>query len=285
MSPRACLIASAASSRSYSEPSLITRSTARRELPGDLVQRHLGNVAIAAALMRQQPMGVLDGALASLDGDIHVSVSLRGKPRGARYRDNGVVSDQHDIDAARKQRGVDGEPFEQVGGSIVRLQHGRAVDAGAAQFEARALASGSRPAGSAWSNGPDIRCCRRQSDRAPAALAASPISAKLQIEESAITGAPVWNFSHLVTSAVSDIAASSQTGVSWSNKVSAIAAVPRITATGAPAAAAIRCTLPGRAIASITERKVDCADSTLSAKPAGSSAIVVITQPSPRTSV
>ena len=68
----------------------------------------------------------------------------------------------------------------------------------------------------------------------------SPISAKLQTAESAITGAPVWNFSHFVTSAVSDIAASSQTGVSWSNRVSAIAAAPRISGEGAPAATAIR---------------------------------------------
>jgi hypothetical protein len=61
--------------------------------------------------------------------------------------------------------------------------------------------------------------------------------------------------------------------------------VPRIIAAGVPAAAAMRCTLPGRAIASITERKVDCADNTLSANPAGSSATVVIVQPSPRTKV
>ncbi len=44
---------------------------AEAELFGDLGERHFRNVAIAAALMRQQPMGVLDGALASLDGDIH----------------------------------------------------------------------------------------------------------------------------------------------------------------------------------------------------------------------
>ena len=64
--------------------------------------------------MRQQPMGVLDGAFASLDGDIHASVSLRGEPRGAGDRDNGIAGHQHDIDAARKQRGIDREPLEQV---------------------------------------------------------------------------------------------------------------------------------------------------------------------------
>src|SRR5712664_243855 len=37
-----------------------------------IVQRDFGNVAITATLVRQQPMGVLDGAFASLDGDIHV---------------------------------------------------------------------------------------------------------------------------------------------------------------------------------------------------------------------
>src|SRR5438874_349241 len=41
----------------------------------------------------------------------------------------------------------------------------------------------------------------------------------------------------------------------------------------------MRCTEPGRAIASMTERKVDCADSTLSANPGGSSAIVVMISP------
>jgi hypothetical protein len=55
-----------------------------------------------------------------------------------------------------------------------------------------------------------------------------------------MTGALVWNLSHLATSAVTDIRPSSQIGVSWSNKVNAIAAVPRIIATGAPAADAIR---------------------------------------------
>ena len=71
-------------------------------------------------------------------------------------------------------------------------------------------------------------------------LAGSPTSAKLAIDESATTGAPVWNLSHLATSGVADIRPSSQTGVSWSNSVSAIAAVPRIIAAGVPAADAMR---------------------------------------------
>ena len=46
------------------------------ELAGDLRKRELGNIWIAAPLMRQQAMGVLDGAFASLDRDIHASTSL-----------------------------------------------------------------------------------------------------------------------------------------------------------------------------------------------------------------
>ena len=38
--------------------------------------------------------------------------------------------------------------------------------------------------------------------------------AKLAIDESWMTGAPVWNFSHFTTSELSDIRASSQSGVS-----------------------------------------------------------------------
>src|SRR6478736_9240145 len=39
--------------------------------------------------------------------------------------------------------------------------------------------------------------------------------------------------------------------------------------------------LPGRAIASITDRKVDCADNTLSANPAGNSATLVMSALTP----
>src|SRR3954447_13268436 len=112
-------------------------------------------------------------------------------------------------------------------------------------------------------------------------FAGSAINAKLAIEQSAITGALVWNLSHLETSDVSDIAGSSQIGVSWSNSVSAMAAAPCIIAAGVPAAATMCWTLPGRAIADITERKVDCADNTLSANPAGDSATVVMSALTP----
>lgn len=42
----------------------------------------------------------------------------------------------------------------------------------------------------------------------------SLISAKLAMEESCTTGAPVWNFSHFTTSTLSAIRESSQSGVS-----------------------------------------------------------------------
>src|SRR6202043_56830 len=109
----------------------------KTELSGNLIERDFRNLAITAALMRQQAMGVLDGAFASLDGDIHALGSLRGEPRGARYRDNAIVMDQHDIDAAWKQPRVDGKPLEQIRRLNRTLQNSRAVDTGTAQFERR----------------------------------------------------------------------------------------------------------------------------------------------------
>src|SRR5258708_14181739 len=47
-----------------------------RELFGYLGEREFRNVTIAAALMRQQAMGVLDGASASLDRNIHAQPPL-----------------------------------------------------------------------------------------------------------------------------------------------------------------------------------------------------------------
>ena len=52
---------------------------AERELLGDLGERQFGNIAIAAPLMRQQAMGVLDGAFASLDGNIHAQPPLTSR--------------------------------------------------------------------------------------------------------------------------------------------------------------------------------------------------------------
>ncbi len=48
----------------------------KAELLRDLRQRDLRDFAIAATLMRQQPMSVLDGAFASLDRNIHPQPSF-----------------------------------------------------------------------------------------------------------------------------------------------------------------------------------------------------------------
>ncbi len=108
-SPRACLMASAASSRSYERAFGHDAVDAEAESCSEIWSSVTsGTLSVAAPLMRQQAVGVLDGALAALDGDIHALASLAHDARGARDRDDGIVRDQHDIDAARKQRRVDG---------------------------------------------------------------------------------------------------------------------------------------------------------------------------------
>ena len=63
--------------RQRSELAIVQRAFAhhpidgKAELAGDLRKREFSNIAIAAPLMREQAMGILDGAFASLDGDIH----------------------------------------------------------------------------------------------------------------------------------------------------------------------------------------------------------------------
>jgi hypothetical protein len=69
------------------EPTVIQRSLAHdavdreRELLGDLLERHGGNGTVAAPRIRQQCVGILDGALAALDRDIHGSALLQNMPR------------------------------------------------------------------------------------------------------------------------------------------------------------------------------------------------------------
>ena len=112
---------------------------AERKLLGDLGQRHLGNVTVAAPLMRQQAMGVLDGAFASLDGNVHAQPPLAASRvvRGiatiasswtsttSMPRGNSVT-----LMASRSNRSC---------GWIEACSDRRAVDAGAAQLERGAL--------------------------------------------------------------------------------------------------------------------------------------------------
>jgi hypothetical protein len=55
-----------------------------RELLGNLLEREFGHGRIAAALLRQQPVRVVDGAFAAFDRDIHVSLPPRGASAAAR---------------------------------------------------------------------------------------------------------------------------------------------------------------------------------------------------------
>ncbi len=286
MSPRACLMASAASSRSYSEPSVMTRSTREAELLGDLRQRDFGNVAIAAALMRQQAMGVLDGAFASLDGDIHASASLRDEPRRAR---ESRQWHRHATSTTSMPRG-----------NSAALTASRS-NRSAGWIAACKIAVPSMPGPRSSNAGPcvqafDLQDQRRRTIRIfiaaerkaieigqRAGIADQRETADRGIRDHRRAGV---EFEPFATSDVSDIAS-----VEPDRRV----VIEQCQRDGGGAAHHARqarrrrprcaATLPGRAIASITERKVDCADNTLSANPAGSSAIVVIAQPSPRTSV
>src|SRR5262249_44048171 len=73
--------------------------------------------------------------------------------------------------------------------------------------------------------------------------------------------APVWKRSQSITAGAARNFSSSQTGVSWSHNVSAIAATPATSGGGGATGALSRATVPGRAVASSTARDVDCAPS------------------------
>ena len=99
--------------------------------------------------------------------------------------------DQHDVDAARKQRGVDGETLEQILGLDLRPQHDGAVDARTAQFVRAALRQAF-----------DLQNQRRRTigifggaERKAFEIAAAPsdrtTTAKPQIDGSVTTGAPL----------------------------------------------------------------------------------------------
>ncbi len=101
-----------------------------RELLGYLRQRHLGHIAIAAPLMREQPMGVLDGAFASLDGYIHRSHSLAISPRGARIASMASSwTSTTSMPRGNRASLIASRP-NRSRGLIIALQHRAAVDAG-----------------------------------------------------------------------------------------------------------------------------------------------------------
>src|SRR3954453_4986870 len=113
----------------------MTRSTARpscseiwsRDISGTLwsPRRALASRRWAFSMARSPPLTATYMRLASLVHDT----------RGARDRNHGIIGDQHQIDAARKQRLVELQPFEQVERPDRGLKRRDTVDAGATQFE------------------------------------------------------------------------------------------------------------------------------------------------------
>src|SRR5882672_7162107 len=162
----------------------------KAELFGYLGERNFGNIAIATTLVRQQPMGVLDGAFASLDGDIHV---------------------QPPFAASRVVRGI--ATMVSSATSTTSMPRGNSVwlilsrsNRSAGWIAACKTVTPSIPGPRNSNAEPCVRLstCRisvversgysllpKAKRSRPGSKCASPIRAKLQIEESAITGAPV----------------------------------------------------------------------------------------------
>src|SRR5260370_13800905 len=139
MSPRACLIASAASSRSYSEPSVMTRST-----PSESCSEIWSSVTSGTSRSPRRSCASRRWAFSMARSPPLTATYMRWpsltlKPRGARDRDDRGVIDQHDVDAARKQYGVDRKPREQIVRLDGRPQRRDAVDAWASEPVHRSL--------------------------------------------------------------------------------------------------------------------------------------------------
>jgi hypothetical protein len=97
--------------------------------------------------------------------------------------------------------------------------------------------------------------------------AGSATSANAASAGASTSGAPVWKPSHARTSDDAASGASSQSAESWSQSMSAAAVAVALSGAGGCASVRTGITVPGRAIASITALKTDCASKTGSAKP------------------
>ncbi len=69
------------------------------ELGADLLRRQLGDVGVAAPLVGEQRVGVVDGLLAAFDRDVHLRLADHCR---ARQRGDPAGRDENAIDAARK---------------------------------------------------------------------------------------------------------------------------------------------------------------------------------------
>src|SRR5258708_34811148 len=135
-SPRACLIASAASTRSWSAPSGITRSTARVSCSPIWARLSAGTAGSprrssatrrsALAMARSPPF------TATYISDLHAH---RARQHGDR-----LGGREHDVDAAGIKRGVPAPLLPEAGGDSVDAERGLAGNARPA--EANALAVG-----------------------------------------------------------------------------------------------------------------------------------------------
>src|SRR5580692_5011848 len=133
-SPRACLMASAASSRSYSEPSFITRSTASVSCASICAvvisgsagspRRSCASSRCAFSIARSPPFAAT-----------YISGFLRNAYRARQRRDR-LVRRQQQIDPARKERAVRREPRHDVGRQRIGTEPAALANAGAGEHEA-----------------------------------------------------------------------------------------------------------------------------------------------------
>ncbi len=106
-----------------------------RQLLADLGGRDFGDGRIAAAVVGEEPVGIVDGAFATLDGDVHGS-GLHGDAGGARQGCDALGTGEDEVDAAREESVVGGKARGDVGGKAGHRKMGMAGNAGPASFSA-----------------------------------------------------------------------------------------------------------------------------------------------------
>ena len=132
MSPRACLIARAARSRSNSDPSAITRSTASASCSPICATEISGTAGSPRRLAPSRRW-----ALSMARSPPLTATYMSGlDPRRARQRGGAPVGDEDEVQAAREQRMQCRPARDEVARQRRRGERRLAVDAGAAQSPA-----------------------------------------------------------------------------------------------------------------------------------------------------
>src|SRR5262249_54986662 len=139
-SPRACLIASAARSRSYSEPSFITRSTASVSCSLICSSASSGTAGSPRRACASRRCAFSIARSPPLTATYISSLPLACESHRARQRRDLVGARQDEIDAAWKQRAIDGEPCWHVVRQPGGVQHRPVADARPCQRERRSAA-------------------------------------------------------------------------------------------------------------------------------------------------